>query len=45
LRTNTSIIRRTINNENLVIENITIGKSNKNNCSICYRIYDFNEKR
>ncbi len=36
LRTNTSIIRRTINNENLVIENITIGKSNKNNCSICY---------
>lgn len=36
LRTNTSIIRRTINNENLVIENITIGTSNKNNCAVCY---------
>lgn len=36
LRTNTSIIRRTINNENLVIENLTIGKSNKNNCAVCY---------
>lgn len=36
LRTNTSIIRRTINNENLVIENITIGNSNKNNCAVCY---------
>ena len=36
LRTNTSIIRRAINNENLVIENITIGNSNKNNCAVCY---------
>ena len=36
LRTNTSIIRRNINNENLIIENITIGKTNKNNCAVCY---------
>lgn len=36
LRTNTSIIRRSINNENLVIESITIGNSNKNNCAVCY---------
>lgn len=36
LRTNTSMIRRNINNENLVIENIVLGKSNKNNCAICY---------
>ena len=36
LRTNTSLIRRSVNNENLVIENIVIGKSNKNSCAICY---------
>ena len=36
LRTNTSLIRRNINNENLIIENITIGKTNKNNCAVCY---------
>ena len=36
LRTNTSMIRRSINNENLVIENIVIGKTNKNNCAVCY---------
>lgn len=36
LRTNTSIIRRCVNNENLVIENLVIGKSNKNNCAVCY---------
>ena len=36
LRTNTSMIRRNINNENLIIENITIGKTNKNNCAVCY---------
>ena len=35
LRTNTSMIRRNINNENLIIENITIGKTNKNNCAVC----------
>ena len=36
LRTNTSMIRRSINNENLIIENIVIGKSNQNNCAVCY---------
>ena len=36
LRTNTSLIRKNINNENLIIENITIGKTNKNNCAVCY---------
>ena len=36
LRTNTSLIRRNINNENLIIENLTIGKTNKNNCAVCY---------
>lgn len=36
LRTNTSMIRRSVNNENLIIENIVIGKSNQNNCAVCY---------
>ena len=36
LRTNTSMIRRSINNENLIVENIVIGKSNQNNCAVCY---------
>ena len=36
LRTNTSILRRIINNENLIIENIEIGKITKTKCGICY---------
>lgn len=36
IRTNTSIIRRNINSENLVIENIIVGKVKKNQCAICY---------
>lgn len=36
IRTNTSLIRRIINNENLIIENFTIGKISKTNCSVCY---------
>lgn len=36
LRTNTSMIRRNLNNENLIIENLTVGKSNKNKCAVCY---------
>ena len=36
LRTNTSMLRRIINNENLVIENIDIGKITKTKCAICY---------
>ena len=36
LRTNTSMIRRIINNENLIIENIEIGKVTKTKCGLCY---------
>ena len=36
LRTNTSLIRRIINNENLIIENIQIGKVSKTSCALCY---------
>ena len=36
LRTNTSMIRRNLCNENLIIENLTIGKTDKNQCAICY---------
>ena len=36
LRTNTSLIRRYVNNENLVIESLRIGRLSKTPCSICY---------
>ena len=36
LRTNTSILRRIINNENLIIEKIDVGKITKTKCGICY---------
>ena len=36
LRTNTSMLRRIINNENLIIENCTLGKISKTNTAICY---------
>ncbi len=36
LRTNTSILRRLVNNENLVIENINVGVVSKTDCAICY---------
>ena len=36
LRTNTSMIRRNLSNENLVIENLTVGKVDKNKCAVCY---------
>ena len=36
LRTNTSILRRIINNENLIIENVEVGKITKTKCGICY---------
>lgn len=36
VRTNTSLIRRLINNENLIIENFSVGKINKNTCCVCY---------
>lgn len=36
VRTNTSLIRRLINSENLIIENCSVGTVNKNTCCICY---------
>lgn len=36
LRTNTSLLRRYINNENLVVESINVGKLSKTSCAICY---------
>lgn len=36
LRTNTSLIRRFVNNENLVIENIEIGSVTKTKCALFY---------
>lgn len=36
LRTNTSLIRRIVNNENLIIENIEIGNITKTKCAVCY---------
>lgn len=36
LRTNTSLLRRIINNENLVIENIPVGKITQTKCGVCY---------
>lgn len=36
IRTNTSLIRRLVNSENLVIETTSVGTVNKNVCCICY---------
>lgn len=36
LRTNTSLLRRMINNENLIIESACVGKITKTNLAICY---------
>lgn len=36
IRTNTSMIRRLVNNENLVIENTSVGAISKTDCAICY---------
>lgn len=36
IRTNTSLLRRVVNNENLIIENIEVGKLSKTKCAICY---------
>lgn len=36
LRTNTSMLRRLINNENLIIEDTTVGKISKTKVAICY---------
>ena len=36
IRTNTSLIRRIVNTENLVIENINVGKISNTSCAVCY---------
>ena len=36
LRVNTSLVRRIVNNENLIIENINVGKISKTKCCVCY---------
>ena len=36
IRTNTSLLRRIANNENLVIENLTVGKISKTKVAVCY---------
>ena len=36
IRTNTSLLRRIINNENLVIQSLNIGKITKTYCAVCY---------
>ncbi len=36
IRTNTSLLRRIINNENLIIENLEVGRITKTKCAVCY---------
>ncbi len=36
IRTNTSLIRRIVNNENLIVENLEVGKITKTKCTVCY---------
>lgn len=36
IRTNTSLVRRIVNNEDLIIENIEVGKITKTKCALCY---------
>lgn len=36
IRTNTSLLRRLINNENLIMEDISIGNISKTKCALCY---------
>lgn len=36
LRTNTSMLRRIVNNQNLIIENISVGEITQTSCSLCY---------
>ena len=36
IRTNTSLIRRIVNNENLIVENLEVGKITKTKCAVCY---------
>lgn len=36
LRTNTSLLRRIVHNENLIIENFSVGSMSQTSCSVCY---------
>ncbi len=36
IRTNTSLLRRLVNNQNLIIESIEIGNLSKTKCALCY---------
>lgn len=36
IRTNTSLLRRIVNTEKLIIENITVGDITKTKCAVCY---------
>ena len=36
IRTNTSQLRRIMNNENLIIENLTVGSVSNTKCAVCY---------
>ena len=36
IRTNTSLLRRIINDENLIIESISVGQISKTKCGVCY---------
>ena len=36
IRTNTALIRRLVNNENLTIENLEVGKLSRTKCAVCY---------
>ena len=44
IRTNTSLIRRFVNNENLIIENLNIGNITKTKCGVCYISGSANEE-
>lgn len=36
IRTNTSMIRKILNNENLIMESVSVGEVTKTKCAICY---------
>lgn len=36
IRTNTSLVRRFVNNEKLIIENLEVGNITKTKCAVCY---------
>ncbi len=36
IRTNTSLLRRIVNNENLIIESLDIGSISRTKCAVCY---------